>query len=214
MIDIYTEDSTNLDPLSEAQTICRSSGDCLRYHKERCDTTGDCAAYQTTLVAEDARIDRYIESANQSAATTGIIIGLIGLIIVLTPFVHILRRLMASAVPKLAIIAPIATGIIVGLFAGFLVSFGTCFKQDCSIASSSAIVTIPAATLLITVPITRFIYRKRHNMTVHIGNSGRVWWVALGVIVIAGSITYTLSRIESNNRSGIADKQYLREFNQ
>jgi len=49
---------------------------------------------------------------------------------------------------------------LLGLVAGFVVSFGSCFKQDCSGFENSAMLTFPAAGLLIAVPLAVVMFRR------------------------------------------------------
>ena len=48
----------------------------------------------------------------------------------------------------------IGSGLVVGLFIGFSVSFGACYKSSCSPVEETAMLWAPAASLLVTVPIT------------------------------------------------------------
>ncbi len=49
---------------------------------------------------------------------------------------------------------------LIGLVAGFVVSFGSCFKQACSSFEDSAMLTFPVAGLLIAVPLAVVMFRR------------------------------------------------------
>jgi hypothetical protein len=49
---------------------------------------------------------------------------------------------------------------LIGLAAGFAVSFGACFKSACSVFESSAILTFPVAGLLLAVPLAIVMFRR------------------------------------------------------
>jgi uncharacterized membrane protein YhaH (DUF805 family) len=49
---------------------------------------------------------------------------------------------------------------LIGLVAGFAVSFGACFKSACSVFESSAILTFPVAGLLLAVPLAIVMFRR------------------------------------------------------
>jgi len=51
--------------------------------------------------------------------------------------------------------------LVLGLFVGFFISFGACFKQECSPLEAGAPLLVPAATLLFTIPAARKILRRK-----------------------------------------------------
>lgn len=180
--------------------------------KVACDTTGNCTQYHAQLKLEDEQIDLYTASANQAAINTGIIFGIIGLLVLLTPFIKLLQKIQRFTLPKLAVLVPVTVGILAGAFVGFAISFSACYKQQCSIVESSAMFTIPAASLFITVPLTRKINRKRQNMAEGISRPKPLGWIIVGSLILILAIARTVTTINENNRSNISRKEYLRSI--
>lgn len=165
--------------------------------------------YYAQLRQEENNIDAYTASANQSAATWGILVVLIGLVVLLTPFVKSLQNFQRFSLPKLAIVAPIILGLVVGAFIGLAVSFGACFKQECSRIESSALLIAPAASLILTLPIAWKIYKKRQGITDSVSRSKPLGWVAVGSLIIILALARTASVINNNYRSNSSQKSIL-----
>lgn len=55
----------------------------------------------------------------------------------------------------------IVFGIIAGFFIGAIIQFGSCLKSQCSPLEQSAPLIIPAASLLVTVPLTVKAFKKK-----------------------------------------------------
>ena len=55
----------------------------------------------------------------------------------------------------------IGTGLVGGFFIGAVINFGACWKSECSAFEEGAAIYIPAASLLITVPIAAKINQKK-----------------------------------------------------
>lgn len=70
----------------------------------------------------------------------------------------------ASGLAKAAAIGLVVAGLIIGFFVGAIVNFGACFKSDCHPLQASAPLTIPVATLLLTVPHANKVFRRRDEV--------------------------------------------------
>lgn len=175
-----------------------------------CESTGNCTAYETTLRNYNSDIDARTASSNQTAVTWGLFIGLIGLVVLLTPFAKPLQAFQKVVLPKLAIAAPILIGLAVGLAAGFAITFSACYKQECSPIEGTAMFTLPALSLVLTIPITIRVYRKRQNMTQSINHPNTIIWVVVGTLIIMFGVTRTLNTLEANKRSNTYQKESLR----
>lgn len=180
--------------------------------KDNCEATGNCGEYNTVLRQEESSADANTAAANQASITWGILIALIGLAVLITPFVKPLQRFLRFSLPKLAIVAPIIIGLLVGAFIGFAISFSACFKQECSQAESSAVLTIPAASLIISIPLAMRLYRKRQGMAESIIRPNPKVWIIIGLLIIAFAIIRTISAISDNNRDNVSNKAYLRNL--
>lgn len=184
----------------------------LSESKQVCEKTGNCATYQSELQQQEREIDVYTANANQTVMTAGGIVGLIGLCILLTPFVKLFQRIQRAILPIIVIVLPVIVGLIGGAFVGFAISFSACYKQSCSPIEETAIFTIPIASLVVTVPLARMIYKNRQKMAEGISKSKPVGWIIVGVIIIGLAISGVVSNINNNNRNNESQKQYLRNL--
>lgn len=187
--------------MSHLQTLADS--------KALCDQTGECAEYQASLQHEYEEIDSYTASANQSTVMIGLVIFLIGLVILLTPFVGLLKKIQVKLLPALAIIAPTILGLLIGAAIGFSVSFGACYKQQCSVVESTAMLTIPLISLVFSVPFSRRVYRGRHRMAERLSQPKTTGWIVMGGLVVISAIFWTIGAIDSANDSAEYRKTYL-----
>ena len=178
--------------------------------QQTCEATEQCSQYQTLLQEQDQQIDTYLANDITTAITWGVIAGVIGLTVLLTPFVEPLRRFQRFLLPKLAIAAPVLVGLVAGAAAGFAISFSACFKQSCSAAESSAMLTLPLLSLVATVPLARVIYKRRQGMASSIGSPQPAIWLVIGSIIIALAASLTLSSIAEHKNSAESQKKYLR----
>jgi hypothetical protein len=178
--------------------------------KKSCETTGDCTAYQTQLRQEESQVDRYIDQNNQMVLTGGTVVAIISLVVLLTPFIPLLKRFQVFLLPKLLIISPVLVGLIGGAIVGFIYSFGTCFKQTCSPIESSAMLSLPALSLFITIPLAIKIFKHRQAMANSLRNSKPNGWVVAGLILLALTLIQTAGSIISNNNYNARQKEMLR----
>jgi hypothetical protein len=178
--------------------------------KKICDTTGDCNEYRSQLNQMDRDIDSYVATANQEAITWGVLVGLVGLVILLTPFVEPLRRFQRFLLPKLAIAAPVLIGVAVGGAIGFAITFSACFKQECSPVEGTAIFTLPAVSLILSIPLARRIARKRAGMAERLRNSKPTGWIIAGTLVILLAAYAAAANIKENASYLESQKKYIR----
>jgi len=177
--------------------------------KKECDTTGQCRAYELRLQQEQQKIDHSTAQANQTAVLWGVVVVAIGLFILLTPFVKLIKRMQRVIVPGLTIIAPIIIGLAVGLYIGFIISFSACFKQPCSSFESAALFIVPLLSLLLTVPLTVMIYKKRRRIVKAVDVVRTSGWVVLGVVIMLFAIIGVYAAAVGNLRSNDARKAEL-----
>lgn len=178
--------------------------------KHLCESTRQCEEYRTTLQREDQQIDAYTANTVQSTVTSGGLVAVIGVIVLLTPFFKPFQKFQKFLLPKLVIAAPIVIGLAAGAGVGFFISFKACFFTECSAIEESAIFTIPLLTLILTVPLAKIIYLKRQPMTDAISKTKPYIWAVLGIIIIALAIIFTTSSISEDRGNGESKKQYLR----
>lgn len=183
----------------------------LNNAKQVCDTSAQCNEYQSLLQHEYSKIDSNTANTIQNSVAWGAVIAIIGLVILLTPFIKPFQKLQAFILPKLAIVLPILIGLICGAFVGFAISFSACFKQSCSRIEESAIITIPLAALIITIPITIKIFKKRQVIGMGISKLKPQVWIIVGLTMIALSVTYMISKVTTIKRVNEQQKQYLLE---
>jgi uncharacterized integral membrane protein len=177
--------------------------------KSQCETRDNCTEYQSYLQTEQSQVDTYAIASNQSAITWGIIIALVGLLVLLTPFIKPLRRFQRFSLPKLAVAAPIIIGLIAGVFVGFAVSFSACYKEECSLIESSAMLTIPAASLIVTIPIAKKFSKKREAIADSISHTKPIGWIVVGVLIIIFAVFRTASTMSENNLYNDSRKDHL-----
>ena len=178
--------------------------------KIHCQTTGDCKEYLSHLKYEDNKIDAYTADANQTALTWGVLVGLIGLLFLLTPFIKTFNRIQQFVLPKLAVASPILIGLVIGVIIGFVVTFSACFKQPCSGVESSAVFTLPALSLLVTIPLARKVNMRRQNIQERVGYLKPKAWIVIGLVIILFSFIRTTGTISDNNQYRIYSKNELR----
>ena len=175
----------------------------LSQEKFLCESSNQCAAYDTLLATEYKRVDTNLNSAIQNTVTTGMLIGLVGLVVLATPFVKLFQRFFRFLLPKLLIAAPVIAGLVVGAGVGFAITFSACFKQQCSTGEESAIFIVPLLTLAVTVPLGIFMAKKHKVLTDFVGRIKPVVWIVVGLIIIGLAMSSMLQ--------GIVDKRQVAE---
>lgn len=181
----------------------------LNERKQLCQSTSQCNEYETLLQHENQQIDSYTASSIQSAVIWGFMIGIIGLTVLLTPFVKPIKALQKFIFPKLVILMPLLAGITAGTYAGFMIAFYSCYKQPCSPLELYAMILIPVATLILTIPLAIKIATKRKLIVESMDKAKPLVWVIIGILIITGAIIFTVSKISESNKTGEAQKQYL-----
>lgn len=170
-----------------------------------CNTTGQCNEYEAQL--HEAIRPFEIQSADdiQLALIRGWIIGGVGLIVVLIPLLKPLRAFQRVTGPKLAIAAPVAIGLLIGGYYGFVVSF--CI-WSCSIFNYLALFVIPLGTLIVTIPWARKI-QQRQQLGAKRGVQKPVAWVLCGLAILLFSIVFTLNSIDDSKAKLESQRQRL-----
>lgn len=181
----------------------------LNWAKQRCDTTGQCTEYEYQLQHESAQIDTYTSNGVQFTINLGTVIAVIGLIVLLTPFVKPLQKFQSFVLPKLTIVTPILAGLVGGAFVGFVITFSACYKQSCSPVEGAAIFITPLATLVLTIPLARKIYRERESIASNILESKPLPWVIIGSIIILLAMGFAINGVAENKKNGERQKEYL-----
>lgn len=187
--------------LSELERICEASGECGEYY------------YRSKQEQQD--IDTYTANANQIVLVCGVIIGVIGLIVLLTPFVKQLQRLQIFILPKLAIISPIIAAVVGGVAGGMVALLGACFGRRCSTSESWTWFIAPIVlALALAMPVTRAFYRRRKNITKSIAHIKRMSWIIAGVLIIILALNRTIYHVSQNNIEKTLNKSHLQNLDQ
>jgi hypothetical protein len=174
--------------------------------KQLCQTTSQCNEYQTLLQYENQQIDSYTASHIQSSIMWGLIIGVTA---ILTPFVKPIHMLQKYILPKLVITIPIVISIAGGAFTGFAIKLSACYKQSCSPFENYAMIWVPLATLILTIPLSIKIYRKRQTIIDNINKPNPMAWIITGTLIVTAAAIFTVSSISEHRKNGEAQKQYL-----
>lgn len=178
-----------------------------------CNITGSCSEYNALLQQADGHIDSHNVRANQSAITSGTIIGVIGLIILLTPFVKQFQRLQRLILPKLTIAGPVIFGIIASAAISFVLTIIVCFEFECTSNVSTSILAIPLfLSLFITIPISMDIYRKRQKVALRINKLKPAILIVVGCLIILVAAIITASTISENNSNKAYEKRDLQNL--
>ena len=182
----------------------------LKELKNKCTLTNDCQPYQQQLAHEDAVIDIHTNEANTYLGLSGIFAALIALTIIFTAFVKPLKTMMSFVLPWLVIVIPIIIGLGAGFFAGFLVAFSACFKQSCSPLENYAMFLAPLLSLIVTIPLTIFLARRRRSMSKIILNIAPRVWIVVGSILLALIAAVVVLGYYDNTQDGHYRKQSIR----
>ncbi|HEX5796820.1 MAG TPA: hypothetical protein VFX86_00335 [Candidatus Saccharimonadales bacterium] len=178
--------------------------------KSQCRTADSCTQYQALLRQEDQKIDNLTNNDVQTALFVGILMIMVGVFFLLTPFVGLIHKTQRFLLPKLAYLSPVIIGMAIGLVIGFIISFGACYKQLCSTSESTAVLSLPLLSLIVTLPVAVKIYRKRQAMAGGIEKSRAGTWIIIGVLIIISAVIYTGIKVNEIKKSGGSYKQYLR----
>lgn len=185
--------------------------------KVQCDTGQGCEAYETFLASE---FKRYDAASQQVIATTigvGALVGVVLLVIAAAAFIPALKRMVAKLVGLLLVAAPV---VLIGLVAfgiGFAISFGACFKQTCSPAEELAPFWMVLLSFVLSVPLTRLVYKRRQTLAAKIESIQRPIWLTVCCIllVLAASCTYMGVRSEQSYtatiKNELAEKNWVKE---
>lgn len=184
----------------------------LKELKNKCILTDDCQPYQQQLAHEDAIIDAHTNEANTYLGLSGIFAALIALTVLFTAFVKPLKTMMSFVLPWLVIVLPIIIGLGAGFFAGFLISFSACFKQSCSPVENYAMFLAPPISLIVTIPLTIFLARRRRSMNKIILNIEPRVWIVVGSILLALVAAVVALGYYDNAQEGQYRKQALRSY--
>lgn len=177
--------------------------------EEACKNTGDCIEYRSYFQEKRSQADLETANSNQFIFTLGLIVAFIGLFVLLTPFIKPIQRIQRFILSKLFIASPIIFGIIAGAFVGFLISFSACFKKECSLIASSAMFTIPAACLIITIPESIKIYKSRKDIEEKINQVKLITWIIIGALIILFAFFKTVALIRDNYSFNESEKKYI-----
>lgn len=153
---------------------------------------GVCEAYE---LQPGQAIDSYAAGIIQSIITRGIILGLVGVLIVVSPFFRPIKKMHVLFLPLFLIAAPMLVGVGIGGIVGLAISFSACFKNSCSFWEGSAIFLFPILGALLAFPLSRYFYKQRTTVRDKISKSGKKWWIISGLAVIFHAISSTLFRL-------------------
>lgn len=67
----------------------------------------------------------------------------------------------SGMVRSILAVAIVVAGIVAGGLIGFAINFGACFKAECNAFEEGAMVYVPLASLLFTVPVAYALTRRR-----------------------------------------------------
>ena len=88
-----------------------------------------------------------------------------------------------GVVGTIIVIFGIMGWIAIAVFIGFVISFGACFKQECSSLESGAPLWAGLLALVLMIPSITALFRKRLT-PVHVGVCGIPWALALVALFI------------------------------
>jgi lysylphosphatidylglycerol synthetase-like protein (DUF2156 family) len=179
----------------------------------RCNISGECSEYYGQLNQQQLNIDSQTAHANQIVLVWGVIIGMIGLIVLLTPFVKRLQRLQMFILPKLAIVSPLVAAVISGVAAGMYALLGACFGQRCSTSESWSWFVVPIViALMLAAPVARAFYRRRKNIAKAIAHIKPLSWIIVGTLIILLALNRTVYHISQNNTQKNLNKSSLQNL--
>ena len=158
--------------------------------KQQCDRTGDCTEYQTFLAHEDKKTDGYAAQRIQQDATIAGFIVLAGILFITAGRVPTIRRFVVGAIITVSVVLPFLLIEGGAAFIGLIIAFSSCFKRSCSGFAEFAVLLLPALALLVSVPLARSFYRRRHAARQHLNNYTERRWRILGSLLIALALLY------------------------
>jgi hypothetical protein len=123
--------------------------------------------------------------------------ALIGIMVIATPFIKPLRKAQNFTSQLVVASTPALLGVVLGIFAGFWINFGACYKKDCSIVEDGAILLIPALTLLLTVPLGIKIYKLRKPKPAKNIQPHTASWVAVGLALLLVAMQFLMRLLSS-----------------
>lgn len=181
----------------------------LKDLKQECAETGQCEAYQAYLQTELQKYDTYSRDSTIQIAGFGLVGFLIALAILLAAFYPSLKKLLAYVATGLIIILPIITLGVIAAVIGFLVSFGACFKEQCSVIESTAVFTIPVISLLISMPVSVKISKRKRAIRAKLTEGKSSIWKVTGVVLVSLVLFTTVSALVTQRTYYESQKQKL-----
>lgn len=148
----------------------------------------------------------------QDVAIAGFIV-LIGVLFVAAGRVPAIRRIVVNVLVAIKIALPLLLIEAGWAFAGLFIAFGSCFKRPCSGFAENAFWLLPALALLVTVPLTRSLFRKRHSAWQKISNFPEKRWRFLGLLLIALALLYAGLGVLSARETAEQSKADMRRSN-
>lgn len=181
--------------------------------KVQCDTGQGCEAYEAFLASEFKHYDAASQQAIATAIGLGAFIGVLLLVIAAAAFIPALKRIVAKLCSLLFVALPIVLIGLVAFGAGFAVSFGACFKQTCSPAEELAPFWAPLLSLVLSVPLTLLVNKRRQTIAAKIEGIRRPIWLTLCCVLIVPAALGTYAQVQSEQAYNATIKNELAEEN-
>lgn len=173
----------------------------IRSAEKKCIVLGRCEDYKTLVIQEKNRIVEKADRGVHSALSTGLPFMLIGILLLLTPFIEPLKKMQKYNVSILVVILPILGGLFFGFLFGFGITFGECYEKSCSTIANNFWYIAPLLTLILTIPASIDIYKKKQLVVERVDNASSKKWVIWGILIILLTLYSVASRISGLNGS-------------
>lgn len=173
----------------------------IRSAEKKCIVHGRCEDYKTLVIQEKNRIVEKADRGVHSALSTGLPFMLIGILLLLTPFIEPLKKMQKYNVSILVVIFPILGGLFFGFLFGFGITFGECYEKSCSTIANNFWYIAPLLTLILTIPASIDTYKKKQLVVERVDNASSKKWVISGILIILLTLYSVASRISGLNGS-------------
>jgi len=181
--------------------------------EEKCLTTKDCGEYinyiQTDFQSRLQSNEAFYTERISEQINFAIIVSVVIFVIAIAGLVKPLKAIITKIFGILAVISPVIIFTLIGTFIGFWISFSNCYKSDCSVFHSSAILSIPALAFFVSIPLANKINKKRSILETKIKSIPTVVWIVICALLLLLVAFQTYRSITAEQRYRNTDKEKI-----
>lgn len=177
--------------------------------RAQCKATGQCAEYDAYIQTQYGMYDQSSRQETGQIIISGSVVALLVALLLVAAFSAPLKRLIATIASWLLAISPVLVLAAAGVFGGLLFSFGACYKQSCDVSAETAMVWMPLLSLVISIPLSVLLFKRRQAVADRITTMHKLVWVAVAAVLLALTVLTTYVAVLDERDRNESYKQQL-----